>query len=144
MSGTKTRINLIVDKFEIQELLTAYAHVIDERDFDSLHDLFTPDADIDYSATGGIKGGLAEIIPFLETTLPMFKASQHFVTNPKITLSGDTATSKCLLFNPMVMDRDGAAHTLFIGAWYIDELVRAETGWKIAKREQRLAFFHNQ
>ena len=42
MSGTKTRINLIVDKFEIQELLTAYAHVIDERDFDALHDLFTP------------------------------------------------------------------------------------------------------
>ena len=138
------RLQTILDKFEIQELLTAYAHAIDERDIDALDDMFTPDAEIDYSATGGIKGSLSEIKPFLQTSLPMFKASQHYVTNPKITLNGDTATSKCLLFNPMVMDRDGASHTLFIGAWYHDELVRTDTGWRITKRSQSLAFFHNQ
>ena len=138
------RIKSIVDKFEIQELLTAYAHAIDERDFAALQNMFTPDAQIDYSATGGIKGGLGEIIPFLETSLPLFKASQHFVTNPKITLSGETATSKCLLFNPMVMDRDGTPHTLFIGAWYHDELVQTAQGWRISSRSQSLAFFHNQ
>ena len=138
------RISVILDKFEIQELLTAYAHAIDERDIDALDDMFTPDAEIDYSSTGGMKGGLGEIKPFLNASLALFKASQHYVTNPKITLTGDTASSKCLLFNPMVMDRDGVSHTLFIGAWYHDELVRTENGWRISKRSQRLAFFHNQ
>lgn len=138
------RLEDIADKFEIQELLTAYAHAIDRRDINALDQMFTPDADIDYSVTGGIHGGLKEIKPFLETSLALFKASQHFVTNPLIRLDGDRATSRCLLFNPMVMDRDGAAHTLFIGAWYDDELVRTEDGWRISKRAQALAFFHNQ
>jgi len=138
------RLAAMVDKFEIQELLTAYAHAIDRRDFDALDDLFMPNAQIDYSATGGIAGGLDQIKPFLESTLPMFKASQHFVTNPLIKLDGDKATSRCLLLNPMTMEREGGPHTLFIGAWYVDELMRGETGWRIAKRAQELAFFHNQ
>jgi len=138
------RLAIMVDKFEIQELLTAYAHAIDNWDFDALDHIFTGDAQIDYSATGGISGGLDQIKPFLESTLPMFKASQYFVTNPLINLDGDTATSRCLLLNPMTMEREGGLHTLFIGAWYIDELVRGEGGWRIAKRAQELAFFHNQ
>jgi len=138
------RLESVLDKFEIQELLTAYAHAIDGRFFDALDDIFTPAAEIDYSATGGIKGGLADIKPFLQSTLPLFKASQHFVTNPLITLADETATSRSLLLNPMTMERDGGLHTLFIGAWYIDELVRTGKGWRINKRVQELAFFHNQ
>lgn len=138
------RLETILDKFEIQELLTAYAHAIDRRDIDALDDLFTSDAHIDYAATGGVSGGLSDIKPFLKSNLPLFKTSQHFVTNPLIKLAGDDATSRCLLLNPMTMERDGGAHTLFIGAWYIDELVRTEAGWRIAKRAQELAFFHNQ
>lgn len=138
------RLEMIADKFEIQEVLTAYAHAIDARNFDALDDLFTADAQIDYSATGGISGGLGEIKPFLQSTLPMFKASQHFVTNPLIQLSGDTASCKSLLFNPMTMEREDGPHTLFIGAWYIDEFVRRAPGWRIQARKQQLAFFHNQ
>jgi len=138
------RLEAILDKFEIQELLTAYAHAIDTRDFEALDNLFTADAEIDYSATGGIMGGLGEIKPFLQAMLPMFKASQHFVTNPLIKLSGEAATSRSLLFNPMTMERDGGLHTMFIGAWYVDDLVRTDKGWRIAKRRQELAYFHNQ
>lgn len=139
-----TRLETILDKFEIQELLTAYAHAIDGRNFAQLTDIFTPDAQIDYSATGGIAGGLAEIVPFLETSLPLFKASQHFVTNPAITLNGEEAACRSLLFNPMVMERETGPHTLFIGAWYIDELARTAAGRRITARRQELAFFHNQ
>ena len=140
----EARFETLADKFEIQELLTAYAHAIDQRDFEALDNMFTSNAVIDYSATGGIKGGLAEIKPFLRSTLPMFKASQHFVTNPLIKLTGDTAKSRCLLLNPMTMERDGGLHTMFIGAWYVDDLERTETGWRISNRAQELAFFHNQ
>jgi len=139
-----TRLETILDKFEIQELLTAYAHVIDTRDFEALDDIFTMDAEIDYSATGGIKGGLGEIKPFLQAMLPMFKTSQHFVTNPLIKLTTDTATSRSLLFNPMTMEREDELHTMFIGAWYVDDLIRSEEGWRISKRRQEVAFFHNQ
>lgn len=138
------RLEAILDKFEIQELLTAYAHSIDGRMFDALDAIFTPDAEIDYSATGGLKGGLWDIKLFLQSTLPLFKASQHFVTNPLIRLSGDRATCRSLLLNPMTIAREEGVHTLFIGAWYVDDLLRTEAGWRIARRAQELAFFHNQ
>ena len=117
------RLEILLDKFEIQELITAYAHAIDGQDFGALDDLFTADAQIDYTASGGIKGGLEEIKPFLQGALPMFKATQHFVTNPLIKLAGDTATSRSLLFNTMTMEQDSGSQTLLIGAWYNDCLL---------------------
>ena len=137
------RLEMLLDKFEIQELITAYAHAIDGQDFGALDDLFTADAQIDYTASGGIKGGLEEIKPFLRGALPMFKATQHFVTNPLIKLAGDTATSRSLLFNTMTMEQDSGTQTLLIGAWYNDELIRTDEGWRIAKRWQDLAFMQN-
>ncbi|MEO1407526.1 MAG: nuclear transport factor 2 family protein [Pseudomonadota bacterium] len=132
------------DRFEIQDLLSAYCHAIDGRAWGRLDTLFTDDAEIDYSATGGIKGSLPEIKSFLESTLPLFSSSQHFVTNPDIRFDGDSAHVRSLLFNPMTMDRDGTPHTMFIGAWYIDEVVKVSGAWRIRKRAQQLAYFHNQ
>lgn len=132
------------DRFEIQELLSAYCHAIDSRDWDALDHLFTRDAKIDYSATGGIKGSLLEIKAFLASTLPLFKATQHFVTNPMIRIDGNTANVRSLLFNPVTIERDGAAHTFFVGAWYVDVLKRVGSRWRIVTRSQELAFFHNQ
>lgn len=132
------------DRFEIQELLSTYCHAIDQRDWDRLDRLFSENAEIDYSATGGIKGSLPEIKKFLAETLPLFSSSQHFVTNPDITIDGETAAVRSLLFNPMTMDRDGGPHTLFIGAWYVDTLVKQSGRWRFQHRKQELSYFHNQ
>ena len=132
------------DRLEIQDLLNAYTHAIDGKDWDALDTIFLPDATIDYSATGGISGSLNEAKAFLQQMLPMFQSTQHFVTNPMIRVSGDSATCKSLLFNPVTLERDGSPHTFFVGAWYIDDLVRTDGGWRIASRRQELAYFHNQ
>lgn len=44
------------DRFEIEDLLKAYCHAIDRRDWDKLHDIFTDNAVIDYTQAGGEKG----------------------------------------------------------------------------------------
>ena len=45
------------DRFEIQDLVFHYAHLIDSKRFDALReDVFTADAHIDYSAMGGSVG----------------------------------------------------------------------------------------
>ena len=46
----------ISDRLEIQDLLNRYSYAIDERNFDDLDNVFTPDATIDYSQVGGDKG----------------------------------------------------------------------------------------
>lgn len=137
-------LEALSNRIEIQDLLTAYCHAIDGRDWDRLDTLFTEDAEIDYSATGGTKGSLREIKAFLAQTLPMFKSSQHFVTNPDIQLTDEHADVRSLLFNPMTLERDGSPHTFFVGAWYIDQMVKQGGVWRIQSRQQELAYFHNQ
>jgi hypothetical protein len=45
------RLSEISDRFEIQQLLVDYSTAIDQRRFDDLDGVFTPDAYIDYRAT---------------------------------------------------------------------------------------------
>ena len=49
----------ISDRLEIQDLMVRYSYAIDNRDWDALDDVFTPDAHIDYSVFGGSVGTLA-------------------------------------------------------------------------------------
>ena len=46
----------ISDRLEIQQLLVDYSTALDQRRFDDLDAVFTPDAYIDYRVTGGIDG----------------------------------------------------------------------------------------
>jgi len=106
------------DRLEIQDLLARYCEAIDSHDWDALDDIFTADAIIDYTAAGGAKGNLPETKAYLERALEQF-------------------------FNPMVVERDGQPHTLFVGIWYCDELIRTKAGWRIQHRREELSYFHN-
>ncbi len=131
------------DRLEIQDLFTRYCFAIDDREWDALDHLFTSDAQIDYTATGGAAGPLAEIKQWLAGALGACGMSQHMVSLPHLALSGDTATSRMILFNPMMMaDGEGKETTFFVGVWYHDKLVRTASGWRISDRKQKLAYTH--
>lgn len=134
----------ISDRLEIQDLLANYCHAIDSRDWDALDDVFTPDAVIDYAETGGAKGTYPEIKAWLPRALDRFPAYQHMIATTKLDLSGDEATSRTILFNPMVhRDDAGAQQVFFIGLWYRDRLRRTAGGWRIAERYEEMAYAHN-
>lgn len=134
----------ISDRLEIQDLLARYTYAIDERDWDSLDDVFTPDARIDYSETGGAKGSVAEIKRWLPVAMERFPKYQHMVATTKLELEGDHARSRTILFNPMTYrGEDGAEQVFFIGLWYRDKLVRTGKGWRIAERHEEMGYAHN-
>jgi hypothetical protein len=58
-------MDLARDIAEIQKLLSAYAFAIDAREFDRLDDIFTHDAQVDYTATGGVAGDYSTIKTWL-------------------------------------------------------------------------------
>lgn len=131
------------DRIEIQDLFTRYCFAIDDRDWDALDAMFTPDAQIDYTATGGASGPFTEIKQWLGMALGSAAMSQHMVSLPLLAFNGDTATSRMILFNPMMMD-DGQGNmtAFYCGVWYHDSLVRTEQGWRISHRSQKLAYTH--
>ena len=137
----------ISDRLEIQQLLVDYSAAIDQRRFDDLDKVFTPDAYIDYRATGGIDGKFPNVKAWLAEVLPIFATYAHMLGLPEIHLAGDSATARTFCFNPMVF---GGAEptaepapkpkTMLIGLWYEDELVRSPEGWRMSRRVETKCF----
>lgn len=129
----------ISDRLEIQQLLVDYSTAIDNRRFDDLDTVFTEDAYIDYRAMGGIDGRYPEVKAWLAEVLPNFPAYSHMLGNLSITFSGDTASSRVICFNPMVLDGD-QKQVLFCGLWYDDEFLRTPQGWRLTRRVETKCF----
>jgi len=131
----------ISDRLEIQALLTRYAHAIDNRDWEALHDVFTEDAVIDYSAFGVPPGDLSSTKEFLRTALGSHTGYCHLLGQSDISVSGDHATASTPCHNPMVHeDADGREHVYVCGLWYHDTLVRTPAGWRIAERTEEKCY----
>ena len=129
------------DRLAIDDFLVRYAWSIDTKDFDALDTVFTPDAHIDYTATGGIAGSLAEIKPWLAESLAAFPATQHLLSNSQVTIDGDRATARTAVYNPMgAATREGPLHFFFMGGVYADEMVRTPAGWRISQRVEHFVW----
>jgi hypothetical protein len=129
------------DRIEIDDLLIRYTRAIDDKDWALLDTVFVPDADIDYTTSGGIAGKYPEVRAWLDKALAAFPITIHAITNSTIELDGDRAKGRTLVNNPMVIPGEGGQQTHFtVWAWYIDELVRTAEGWRIAKRFEQQIF----
>ncbi len=69
----------ISDRLEIADVITRYTIAIDTGEWDLLDAVFTPDAAIDYTESGGIAGGIAEVKPWLAEMLPIFPQRMHTI-----------------------------------------------------------------
>ena len=125
----------ISDRLEIPQLLTTDSSAIDAGRFDDLDELFTDDAVIDLSATGGRYGPYREVISWLGETLSRMSAYMHVVSNIDVRLHGDAATARTACLNPLALDAESKAIYL-ICFWYDDEFARTSDGWRFRSRSQ--------
>lgn len=131
----------VSDRIEINDLLIRYCTAIDDKDYALLDTCFLPDADVDYVSSGGIAGKYPEARAWLEKALAAFPMTAHFISNSSVQLDGDRARGKTLVINPMGFPNpDGSMHLFTVGAYYVDELVRSEEGWRIASRREDQLF----
>jgi hypothetical protein len=133
------------DRLQINDLLVRYTTAIDNKDFELLDTCFTPDAHVDYTSSGGAVGKYPEVRAWLEKALKPFTAMMPLLGNGTVELHGDRASAKTYVFNPMGLpNKEGGLDMFRVGAFYVDELVRTEEGWRIAKRIEKTAFFDGQ
>jgi hypothetical protein len=127
------------DRLEIDDLLTTYTMAIDEGDWDALDQVFTPDAHLDYSASGGTVGAFPEVKAWLAEMLPIFAGMQHLLGQKKVVIRGDEADVRAYFYNPMVIDQpDGAKWHLDIAGVYVHSLVRTPDGWRSRRLVEEL------
>jgi hypothetical protein len=141
MAHRRMSIEEISDRIQIEDLLIRYAVALDTKDWDLLDTCFTPDAHVDYTTSGGVKGPYLEVRTWLQKALAAFPMTQHFIGNSTVEIDGDTARSRTYLINPMGLPKpEGGLHIFTVGAYYNDHLVYTDDGWRISERIEEQAF----
>ncbi len=94
-----------------------YSYALDRRDYDALDELFTPDAVLDYTATGAIRGSLREMRRSWPRPSRCSTRTQHLTTQTSIEFSDDhdTAHAKSACHNPMVVGGDNKPKMMIVG-----------------------------
>lgn len=137
-------VRTLADRLQIDDLLTSYTRAIDTGDWDRLDTVFTPDAEIDYTSTGGIAGRYPEVKAWLAENLPLFPRRQHVLGQKEVLLDGDPAGGArvtAYFLNPMVLPQaDGSELLWEFGGLYHHDLVRTEDGWRSARLVEELCW----
>jgi hypothetical protein len=122
-------VQLLKDKTEIRETLDRYWFGEDRCDPDAVASAFTEDARY------GTLESKDEIRSRMQWGLPLYDSMQHCFASSKVEIDGDRATADTMAigFNVGPND-DGEQRVLVRGLRYVDELVRTDDGWAIARR----------
>ena len=134
-------LDQISDRLEIEALLIRYTRAIDTGEWHRLDDVFTADAEIDYTATGGIAASYDEVKPWLAEMLPLFPRRMHTLGQIDSQVNGDEATVAAYFNNPMVLTQpDGAELLVEFGGIYHHELIRTADGWRSRRLLEELVW----
>ena len=126
------------DILAIQGLAIAYGHAVDDRDWPRWRALFTDDAELDYTHSGGIAGGIDEVAAWMPEALSAFVWSLHSVMTHEIRFTGpDTAVGRAHLFNRNGAEWDGRLELLDVGGAYLDDYRRVGDSWRFSRRSER-------
>lgn len=126
-------VQQISDRLEIEEVLIRYTRAIDTGDWDALDTVFTPDAAIDYTQTGGIAGGYPTVKAWLAENLPLFPRRMHTLGQVEIRTApdADEADVAAYFTNPMVLVQPDGSELLWeFGGIYHHRMVRTPEGWR--------------
>jgi ketosteroid isomerase-like protein len=120
------------DQEEIRNGMARYARGVDQRSFAAVAALFTADASIDYSVSGGAKLKASELAAWLGRSLAMFRMTQHHLGLPVIEVTGDAARTYVPVIATHVQTRqDGSESTAILYGSYTHEWTRTADGWRI-------------
>lgn len=132
------------DRTEITEVLHRYTVAVDTGEWDRLDTVFTPDARIDYSETGGTTGAFPEVKAWLAENLPAFSIRcMHSLHQVVISFasSGDDARVTAYFHNPMVVgDGQGGERLVEVGGIYHHTMTRTSDGWRSVRLHEQLVW----
>lgn len=121
------------DLRDIETVKYRYLRALDTKDWDAFTQTLTPDVVGDYGSSPDGNplrfAGREELVGYLRAALPADVVTEHRVTHPELTVTGDEATGIWYLQDRVIV---AAADFMLIGAaFYRDRYRRTAAGWRI-------------
>jgi len=123
------------DFIQICDLVYTYATAIDAKDWKLYRSIFADEIDMDFSAIGSTPLIRISADEWVGNGRPAFvglDATQHFMSNPRVTVDGDTADCTVYLNAEHFLVEDDVQRDFSVGASYDVGLIRSEGSWKIS------------
>lgn len=144
-TSTQTAFTQVQDRQAIVDLTIDYAWIIDHGQRDRLPEIFTNDVVLSISDIRGAEGtgatyterqfdGIDEVIAKIDGSLGRLSVSQHLVSNQQVEIDEDSATCRSYLQAQHTRRGTEGGDNFILGGRYVDELVRTDDGWRIARR----------
>ncbi|NYI44222.1 hypothetical protein BJ993_001302 [Nocardioides aromaticivorans] len=132
------------DRAEIADAITRYTLAVDEGDFDRLDTVFTPDAHIDYTESGGVADAYPVVKAWLAEALPGFSTHRiHMLGQLAFDFadSRDEAAVTAYFHNPMrIADGRGGERVVEVGGLYQHTFVRTDAGWRSRRLHEKVVW----
>lgn len=136
---TATTLQDLLDRAGIDDAINAYSHALDQRDWSILPEAFTPDAEIVLIDREKVLDprSLVELLSGNDVTR---LGGQHLVGKTRYRIEGDRAhtVTEALWTTLQTTEEEGTCLLIRGTGIYVDDLVRGEDGWRIARRELAL------
>ncbi|MCW2855512.1 MAG: aromatic-ring-hydroxylating dioxygenase beta subunit [Marmoricola sp.] len=128
------RLQRLVDKDEIRDVLYRFARGVDRHDFELIRSCYHDDA-VDFH--GVFDGSVSEYVDWAAENLPKFAtATTHHVSNVLIDVRGDNALCESYVLAAHRYTRENGQRADFLcGARYVDQFQRRSGEWRIAHRQ---------
>ncbi len=126
------------DKIAVAETIYLYAMGIDTKDFVLYRSIFADNVEIDFSSYEGSSVTEPSQLTgdkWVRRVQPLFTglaATQHSMTNPMVSINGDSATCRMYMQAHHVYEPDKEGSWFTLGGYYDDTLIRSDaspTGW---------------
>ena len=119
----------LTDHAEIERTVSSLGRCLDERDFDGLRDLFTPDASVE--TPGGTATGHDALVGQARRRHTAAAGIQHVITNLLVDLDGDTAQVRANLLVAFADAGPQDPAPFLLGEVYRFTFARTPDGWRI-------------
>jgi len=120
-----------IDRLDIERTIISVGRCLDERDFDGLRDLYTPDASV--STPGGEVSGHDALVEQARSRHTGDEGIQHLITNLLIEQDGDRAEVRANLLVAFAKTGVRDPSPFLLGEVYRFDLQRTPGGWRIAR-----------
>lgn len=139
---THDMLQLLQDRSEIERVVYDYATGLDTKDWELWRSIFTdevrvrfrPAAEGDFTGLGQdwVTMSADEWVAGRRILFSGLATTQHQMSNPRIEITGDTAT--CVMYMQAIHFMPGEPRVEYtLGGYYVDDLVRTPDGWKLSR-----------
>ena len=119
------------DWLEICNLKARYCRCLDTKDWDGYSAVFTQDAVLDTSPSGGLRiEGREELVAYVRSSITEDTITTHHIHAPEIESNGDTATGIWAMQDRNIWP---SGRKLLGFGHYHERYMRVDGAWKIAE-----------